>query len=305
MDEFGIKKKGFSLGETDKERRNNLIIIILSVLLVIIISVFISQHNENKKILEALNLEKKSIQTELASMMTNYDSIHTNNVALQSELSGAQTQVKDLLDEIEQVKKVSYDQIAQYRLEVSTMRNIMKNYIIQVDSLNRRNEMLMAENVQVKENFAQSESKNQELVKEKEHLQEKIKMAAQLEANELVAVGINARGKDVESARRAEQIKVSFVLSKNITAPRGNKMIYVRIQKPNQVLFQQSPDDLFQFEDLKIPYSAKREVTYEGNALPVNIFWDNQGAAFMEGEYTVDVFADGNNIGTTQFVMKR
>jgi len=305
MDEFGAKKKRFSLGETDKERRNNLIIIILSVLLIIIVSVFISQHNENKKILEALNLEKKSIQTELSSMMTNYDSIHTNNVALQSELSGAQTKVKDLLDEVEQVKKVSYSQIAQYRLEVSTMRNIMKNYIIQVDSLNRRNEILMAENVQVKEEFAQSESKNQVLEKEKEHLQEKVKMAAQLEATELVAVGINARGKDAESARRAEQIKVSFVLSKNVTAPRGNKVIYVRIQKPNQVLFQQSPDDVFQFEDLKIPYSAKREVTYEGNELAVNIFWDNQGAEFMEGEYTVDVFADGNNIGTTQLVMKR
>jgi FtsZ-binding cell division protein ZapB len=305
MDEFGVRKKGFSLGETDKDRRNNLIIIILSVLLIIIVAVFISQHNENKKILDALNLEKKSIQTELASLMTNYDSIHTNNVALQSELAGAQTKVKDLLDEVEQVKKVSYSQIAQYRLEVTTMRNIMKNYIIQVDSLNRRNELLMAENVKVKENYAQSESKNQVLEKEKEHLQEKIKMAAQLEANELVAVGINARGKDAESARRAEQIRVSFVLSKNITAPRGNKMIYVRIQKPNQVLFQQSPDDLFEFEDLKIPYSAKREVTYEGNALPVNIFWDNQGAGFMEGEYTVDVFADGNNIGTTKFTMKR
>ncbi|HAQ20565.1 MAG TPA: hypothetical protein DCR40_15250 [Prolixibacteraceae bacterium] len=305
MDKFGVKKKGFSLGETDKDRRNNLIIIILSVLLIIIVSVFILQHNENKKILEALNLEKKAIQTELSTMMTNYDSIHTNNVALQSELVGAQTKVKDLLDEVEQVKKVSYSQIAQYRLEVSTMRNIMKNYIIQVDSLNRRNEKLMAENVQVKEEFAQSESKNLVLEKEKEHLQEKIKMAAQLEATNLIAVGINARGKDAESARRAEQIRVSFVLSKNVTAPRGNKMIYVRIQKPNQVLFQQSPDDLFEFEDLKIPYSAKREVTYEGNALPVNIFWDNQGAEFMEGEYTVDVFADGNNIGTTQCVMKR
>ena len=305
MDEFGIKKKRLSLGATDKERRNNLIIIILSVLLIIIVSVFISQHNENKKILEALNLEKKSIQTELSSMMINYDSIHTNNVALQSELTGAQTKVKDLLDEVEQVKKVSYSQIAQYRLEVSTMRNIMKNYIIQVDSLNRRNEILMAENVQVKEEIAQSESKNQVLEKEKEHLQEKVKMAAQLEANELVAVGINARGKEAESARRAEQIKVSFVLSKNVTAPRGNKVIYVRIQKPNQVLFQQSPDDVFQFEDLKIPYSAKREVTYEGNELAVNIFWDNRGAEFMEGEYTIDVFADGNNIGTTRFVMKR
>ena len=305
MDEFRIKKKGFSLGETDKERRNNLIIIILSVLLIIVVVVFVSQHNENKKILSALNLEKASIQTELNAMMANYDSIHTNNEALQSELDGAQTKVKDLLVEVEQVKKVSYDQIEQYRLQVTTMRNIMKNYIIQVDSLNKRNELLMAENVQVKENFAQSESKNQLLEKEKVHLQEKIKEAAQLEATELVAVGINARGKEAESARRAEQIRVSFVLSKNVTAPRGNKVIYVRIQKPNQVLLQQSPNDLFQFEDLKIPFSASREVTYEGNALPVNIFWDNKGQEFLPGEYTVDVFADGNNIGTTKFLMKR
>jgi phosphoribosyl-AMP cyclohydrolase len=305
MDAFGTKKKGFSLGETDKERRNNLIIIILSVLLIVVISVFVSQHNENKKILAALNMEKASIQTELSTMMSNYDSIHTNNESLQSELSGAQTKVKDLLDEVEQVKKVSYDQIAQYRLEVTTMRNIMKNYIIQVDSLNRRNEMLMAENVQVKENFAQSENKNQQLEKEKQHLQEKVKEAELLEATELTAIGINARGKEAESARRAEQIKVSFVLSKNVTAPRGNKVIYVRIQKPNQVLFQESPNDLFQFEDLKIPFSASREVTYEGNALPVNIFWDNKGQEFLPGEYTVDVFADGNNIGTAKFLMKR
>jgi predicted nuclease with TOPRIM domain len=305
MDEFTKKKKGFSLGETDKERRNNLIIMMLSALLITVVVVFVMQRNENKKILEALNLEKASIQTELTSMMSNYDSIHTNNVALQSELVGAQTKVKDLLDEVEQVKKVSYDQITQYRQEVTTLRDIMKNYIVQVDSLNRRNEKLVAENTQVKQDFAQSESKNQELAKEKEHLQEKVKMAELLEATDLVAIGINARGKDAESARRAEQIKVSFTLSKNVTAPRGEKVVYVRIQKPNQVLFQKSPEDVFKFEDLKIPFSAKREVTYEGNALPVNIFWDNAGEEFMPGEYTVDVFTDGNNIGTTKFVMKR
>jgi len=302
MDEFGKKKKSFSLGDTDKERRNNLIIIMLSVVLVIVVVIFFVQHNENKKILQALNVEKESIQTELNTMMTNYDSIHTTNETLQVELEGAQTKVKDLLLEVGQVKKVSYDEIARYRQEVTTLRDIMKNYIVQVDSLNRRNEKLMAENVQVKEEFAQSESKNVQLEKEKERLQEKVKMAAQLEAVELVAIGINARGKEAESARRAEQIKISFVLSKNVTAPRGNKMIYVRIQKPNQVLFQKSASDLFEFEDLKIPYSAKREVTYEGNTLPVNIFWDNQGAEFMPGEYTIDLFADGNNIGTTKLL---
>lgn len=305
MDEFGKQKKGFSLGDTDKERRNNLIIIILSALLLLVIVVFVYQHGENQKMMESLNKEKASIQAELGTLMTNYDSLHTNNEALQSELSNAQGKVKDLLTEVEQVKRVSYEQITQYQQQVTTMRNIMKNYIVQIDSLNRRNEMLMAENAQVKENFAQSETKNQQLEKEKQHLQEKIKEAAQLEATELAAVGINARGKEAESARRAEQIRVSFVLSKNVTAPRGNKMIYVRIQKPNQVLLQESPNDLFQFEDLKIPFSAKREITYEGNALPVNIFWDNKGQEFMAGEYTIDVFADGNNIGTTKFILKR
>ncbi len=305
MDEFVKKKKGFSLGETDKERRNNLIIIMLAILLAVVVVVFIVQHNENKKVMMALTMEKESIQSELNTMKTSYDSIHTNNQELQSKLEGVQTKVKDLLLEVVQVKKVSFDQISQYRQEITTLRNIMKNYIVQVDSLNRRNQLLMAENVAVKQNYAQSESKNQQLEKEKEHLQEKIKVAAQLQANELIAVGINRRGKEAESARRAEQIRVSFVLGKNVTAPRGNKVIYVRIQKPNQLLFQVSPDDVFQFEDLKIPYSAKREVTYEGNDLPVNIFWDNQGAEFMPGEYIVDVFADGNNIGTTKFVMKR
>ena len=305
MDEFIAKKKGFSLGETDKERRNNLIIILLSLLLVVVVTVFVVQRNENRKLLNALDQEKASIQAELGSMVINYDSIHTNNESLQSELSVAQTQLKDLITEVAQVKNVSYGQIAQYRQEVTTLRTIMKNYIVQVDSLNRRNELLMAENTQVKEEFAQSESKNVQLEEEKGRLSEKIKMAAQLEATELLAAGINARGKDAESARRAEQIRISFVLSKNVTAPRGDKTIYVRIQKPNQVLLQKSPDDLFPFEDLKIPYSAKREVTYEGNSLPVNIFWDNEGAEFLPGEYTVDIFADGNNIGTTIFSMKR
>lgn len=305
MDEFEKKKKGFSLGETDKERRNNLIIILLSILLLIVVVIFFVQRSENRKMLTALNMEKVSIQTELTGMMANYDSIHTTNESLQSELMMAQTKVKDLILEVDQVKNLSYGQIAQYRQEVTTLRTIMKNYIIQVDSLNRRNEILMAENSQVKQDYAQAESKNILLEEEKGQLQEKIKMAAQLEATELMAVGINTRGKEAESARRATQIRISFVLSKNVTAPRGEKTLYVRIQNPNQLLLQKSQNDLFAFEDLKIPFSAKREVTYEGNALPVNIFWDNAGAEFTPGEYTIDIFADGNNIGTTSFTMKR
>jgi archaellum component FlaG (FlaF/FlaG flagellin family) len=75
--------------------------------------------------------------------------------------------------------------------------------------------------------------------------------------------------------------------------------------RPDQLLLTKSANDLFQFEDLKIPYSAVREVNYEGQDLPVNIYWDNAGeSAFMVGTYTIDLFADGNNIGTTSIEFK-
>jgi hypothetical protein len=75
--------------------------------------------------------------------------------------------------------------------------------------------------------------------------------------------------------------------------------------RPDQLLLTKSPNDLFQFEDLKIPFSAMREVNYEGMELPVNIFWDNKGESpLMKGTYTIDLFADGNNIGTTSIDFK-
>jgi hypothetical protein len=75
--------------------------------------------------------------------------------------------------------------------------------------------------------------------------------------------------------------------------------------RPDQLLLNKSTKDVFRFEDLNIPYSAVREVTYEGNDLPVSIFWDNKGESpLVAGTYTIDLFADGNNIGTTTLELK-
>ena len=82
----------------------------------------------------------------------------------------------------------------------------------------------------------------------------------------------------------------------------GPKQIYVRIMRPDQLLMVKSDNDVFQFEDLKIQYSAMREVVYEGQDLPVAIFWDNTNEPeMMPGTYTVNLFADGNEIGETTF----
>ena len=238
-------------------------------------------------------------------MVTNYNSIRSENDSLNKTIGYAQTKVKDLLTEVEQVKNASYRQISLYRKEVTTLRGIMHDYIIQIDSLNQKNQRLMAENVNVKQQVTEVKTVNQQLQTEKKKLEQTVTLAAQLEATGLKASGISAKGKEMVKSGRIDKVKIDFILSKNLTAKRGAKNIYVRIQRPDQLLLMKSEKDLFKFEDMKIPYSAMREVEYEGNELPVSIYWDNsKESALIPGKYTVDVFADGRNIGATSFDVK-
>ncbi len=258
-------------------KRNNIVVIVLSVILIIVVVLFFLQKREHNLILSDIKAEKDSIQIELTQISASYDSLRTENDTINEQLLIAQTKVKDLLIEVEQTKKVSYQTISNYQNQVNTLRGIMRDYVVQVDSLNRKNQELMAENLEVKEQYKRVETENQQLSQDKEKLQQNLQRAAQLEARELLAEPLNDRSKETKFAKRTEKIRIYFVLSKNVTAKRGAKNIYARIMRPDQLLMTKSPNDLFQFEDVKIPFSAMREVNYEGQELPVAIFWDNAG----------------------------
>ena len=288
-----------------KDKRNNIIVIALAAILLIVVVLFFLQRREHTFILGELKAEKDSIQLELTDIAASYDSLKTENDTINEQLFVAQAKVKDLLLEVEQTKKISVQKITGYQKSITTMRGIMQHFARQVDSLNTLNQQLMAENIQVKEQYKQVEQEKQQLSKEIENQQQRLQRAAMLEARELVASPLNQRSKTTRYASRTQKIQIYFVLSKNVTSKRGSKNIYARIMRPDQLLLSKSADNLFQFEDLKIQYSAMREVIYEGQELPVAIFWDNTNEPrLMTGEYTVNLFADGNEIGETNFTLK-
>lgn len=288
--------------KSPKNKINNIIVVVLSILLITLTYLYFKQRNEDRAVASQLTVEKDSIASELSKMVVNYNSLKTENDTLNNTITVTKNKVSDLLKEVEHVKNVSFQQISKYREETNTLRNIMRSYIVQIDSLNQRNQQLMSENLDVKKQYTEAKSANQQLIEEKKKLEQTVSLAAQLEAADLKAVGINARGKEQTKANKIEKIKIDFSLSKNLTAKRGAKNIYVRIQRPDQILLLKSDKDVFAFENMKIPYSAMREVEYEGNELPVSIYWDNENKSdLISGKYTVDVFADGTNIGTTTF----
>ncbi|MEI7424244.1 MAG: hypothetical protein WCK18_19230 [Prolixibacteraceae bacterium] len=285
--------------------RKNALVIILTVLLIVVVVLLFIQRNEHAQVTAQMKQEKAAIESELNNMVLGYDSLKRKNTNLNIQFEGAQNKVKELLTEIEQVKSTSFRQISKYRDEMTTLRKIMRDYVIQIDSLNQKNQRLMAENSNVKQEVTEVKTQNQNLEQEKKKLEQTVTIAATLEASNLKASGINKRGKEQTKASKVESIKIDFTLAKNLTAKRGAKNIYVRIQRPDQLLLTKSDNDLFKFEGLKIPFSATREVEYEGMDLPVSIYWDNTGQSpLIAGKYTIDIFADGNNIGTTTLDIK-
>jgi hypothetical protein len=284
----------------------DVLVILLAIVLIVVVVLFFQQRNENNIMVTQLNNEKDSIKTELTQMLVNYDSLKTNNEEVNQHLMVTQNEIKNLLVEVEQVKQASFREVTGYKDKVNTLRGIMKDLYNQIDSLNERNKILFAENVQVKQKYTDEKSKNEVLVKEKEELTQTVKKAQILEAIDLKVTGLTPRDKETERVAKTQKIMVSFVLSKNLTAVRGTKNIYIRIMRPDQLLLVSNSGDVFQFEDLQIPCSAKREVNYEGMELPVNIYWDNTGQEPLKpGIYTIDVFADGYNIGTAKYLFKK
>jgi len=288
--------------QTPSDPRKNALVIILAVLLLLVVVLLFWQRSEHAESIALLKQEKASIETELNGMVLGYDSLKRKNSNLNVQFEGAQNKVKELLTEIEQVKSTSFRQISKYRDEMNTLRKIMRDYVVQIDSLNQKNQRLMAENSTVKQEVTEVKTQNQSLEQEKKKLEQTVTLAATLEAVSIKVSGINKKGKEQTKASKIESIKVDFTLGKNLTAKRGAKNIYLRIQRPDQLLLTKSDKDLFKFEGLKIPFSAMREVEYEGMDLPVSIYWDNAGSpALVSGQYTIDLFADGNNIGTASF----
>ena len=291
--------------QKSKDLRNNIIVITLSVILVAVVVLFFIQRKDHSVILKEIKAEKDSVQIQLTEIAAGYDSLSTENDTINEQLFIAQAKVKDLLIEVAQTKKVSYSKISGYQKQVTTLRGIMRDFVVQIDSLNEINKELRAENLEVKEQYKQVEQKNEELNKEKENLQQNLQRASMLEVRELIAEPLNGRSKATKYAKRTEKIRIYFVLNANVTTKRGAKNIYARIMRPDQLLMSKSENNLFQFEDLKIQYSTMREVIYEGKELAVAIFWDNSTEPqLMVGQYTVNLFADGNEIGETTFEIK-
>ena len=115
-------------------------------------------------------------------------------------------------------------------------------------------------------------------------------------------MGQNKRGKKARKIKDVKRFAVSFTISRNITAQAGNRSVYVRITKPNNEVL--TNGGTFMYENRNLEYSAKRDIEYNGEAMPLTLYWE-VNEFLSKGTYRVAVFADGHNIGNASFTFEK
>jgi hypothetical protein len=288
------------------ERRGkvNLILIILIVLLGAGMGYMWKVNQDQKQqSIEAQALledQKNDLTEQLSSMVNEYESLKTNNDSMNMKLQDQQDKIKRLLA----INTNNLEKIKLYKKELVTLRDIMKSYIVQIDSLNQRNMQLVAENTEVKGKLDQARSDNEKLSQDKEALSDKVKQASVLAAKNILVSPLNSRSKDTEKASRVSKLKACFTVRENSLIAPARKMIFIRITRPDQLVFASSQDNLFEFQGEQIVYTEKREIDYESKDIDVCIFYSVKEGEMIKGTYSADIFADGNLIGSTTFVLK-
>ncbi len=283
-----------------------IILAIVSVALIALLILYFTQRKESKEIIAQLEqysgnitVKKDSLENELKSIIIQYDSLKTDNDSIDQQLTDQQDKIKRLLS----LRVNDTEKIRKYEKELGTIREVLRSYIVQIDSLNTRNQLLTAENIQLKTKSDEVVTKNVQLQQEKEELTTIKDVAKTLVTANIEAIPMNKRGKEEERVSRVEKIRVDFLVRKNTLADPGQKVIYLRIVRPDRIVLGSPESGTFTVGEEQLPYSARREIIYENNDLPVSIYWDDNGD-LLAGTYNVELFSEGKKIGESEFTLK-
>ncbi len=280
-----------------------IIAIVATVIIAIIGFLYFQNRSEMQGYIDDMQEEKDLLTYEYQNLANGYDSLQTNSDTLNVMLEREREKIAQLIEEIQTIKATNSSQIREYKKELTSLRSVMKNFVVQIDSLNRKNQELTEENIAYRKRMTTMETSTKQLEKEKKNLEQKVDIASQLETYQMETSFVNAKGRDTKKISRIAKIRVCFTIQKNITAPVGEKNIYLRLLRPDGALLFHSRDDVFQYENDEINYSGMRTIEYGGEELDVCIYYNVDEGELIEGEYTADIFADGKNIGTMTFTL--
>lgn len=288
--------------------KKSLLIAAVAILVIAIIGItylLFTEKQTNRELVQEFQLDKEDLENEYTRFAQQYDELKVTvtNDSLAQLLEQEQLKTQRLLEELRTVKSSNALEIRRLKKELATLRNVMRGYVFQIDSLNRLANEQKKVIADVTQKYNRASQQINTLSEEKKTLDKKVTLAAQLDATNIVIEPRNKRGKVAKKVKDVVKLAISFTIVKNITAENGERTLYIRITKPDNDALTKNASNTFSYENRTLTYSIKKYIEYDGEEQNVNVFWDVEEFLYA-GNYRVDIFEGGNMIGSQKFTLK-
>lgn len=272
-----------------------------------------SELNDAQLKNEQLQLDNEQLQLDkeyqaINSEFAQYEdqAVKLANDSILAKYTAAKNKVEQLMKELKAEKGRSEQRqarIAELQAEIATLRGLLRHYVAQIDSLNKENQGLRAENQEIKDRNQALTSQVQEVSAKNEHLSERMTLAEKLNVTGVSLRALKKNGKVEKNVTKAKQLAVTFTIPQNNSTPVGPKSIYLRLLTPEGTLM--GGGGSFNFEGRRLSATAHKTVEYAGEEIAGITIYVDVTTALNPGDYTVELFADNYRLTSRHFTLRK
>ena len=258
---------------------------------------------QKSMLVNELTLEKEELTAQMIDLQNDYAMLSSDYDTINSQLDSSREEVSQLIERIKKTDATNRAKMRQYERELGTLRSIMKNYIVQIDSLNTLNKKLTADAAAARREAAESRRHNEELRSTVESLTGQVAAGSVIKARGLRMDAYNASDKITDRSSRVVRMLATLSLVENELAPKGPIRIYIRVKDPDGILLTNSTQRTFEVNGEPMICSASREVDYQGKEVELSIYL-NDIPSYVKGIYTVEAYTEQGKLGETEIMLR-
>lgn len=294
------RERESQLAREKKLKRTMWILVVVAVALVAVLGYVWSQKSS---LISELEDEKRDLTEQMESLQNDYATLSSDYDSINSQLDTSRAEVADLLERIKKTNATNRAKMRQYEKELGTLRSIMRNYIVQIDSLNTLNHKLTAEAAAARREAAASKAESAQLSQQVENLTGQVAAGSVIKARGLYIAAYNSSDKVTDRSSRTVRLLTSLSLVENDLAPKGPVRVFIRVKDPDGIILTNSNRSSFTFNGETMVASASRRVDYEGSEVDLSIYL-NDIPEYRKGVYTVEAYTEQSFLGKSELMLR-
>lgn len=289
--------------ERAEKKGSKTTVTILAVLTGVLACVLAVVAIKDYKMVKELEQDKSDLEQRITVLKSDFDNLQSDYDFINSQLDSSREEVNILVDRIKKTEATNRKKMRQYEKELGTLRSIMKNYVVQIDSLNTANKKLAEELSTSRKELAKATGENKALNEKVENLSSKVATGSIVKARGLNVKAYNSSNKVTDRSSRVKRLAVSLSLVENELAKKGPMTVYVRAKDPDGNLLLDGEGATFKIGKDVVAASASREVDYQGSEVDMIIYVNNI-EDYVKGIYTIDVYTDKSQLGSAELLLR-